>query len=99
MKFFIDTCNIDQIKEANSIGVLDGVTTNPSLAAKENAPYDDMLKEIAAVVKGPVSAEVVALDADFFVGGESLRYPGDPKGRADNVCNCHCNNWPVLKEV
>jgi len=45
------------------------------------------------------NGQVVALDADFFVGGESLRYPGDPKGRADNVCNCHCNNWPVLKEV
>jgi len=67
MKFFIDTCNIDQIREAHSIGILDGVTTNPSLAAKEDKPYPEMLKEICSVVKGPVSAEVVALDAEGMV--------------------------------
>jgi len=64
MKFFIDTCNIDEIKEAASIGILDGVTTNPSLAAKEKGAYPDMLKEICGIVKGPVSAEVVSLEAD-----------------------------------
>jgi len=67
MKFFIDTCNIDDIKEAHSLGILDGVTTNPSLAAKENASYPDMLKEITSIVAGPVSAEVVALDADGMI--------------------------------
>ncbi|MFC1728711.1 fructose-6-phosphate aldolase [candidate division KSB1 bacterium] len=67
MKFFIDTCNIEEINEAHSIGVLAGVTTNPSLAAKEKASYPDMLKQICDIVKGPVSAEVVALDADGMV--------------------------------
>lgn len=67
MKFFIDTCNINEIKEAADIGVLDGVTTNPSLAAKETASYTDMLKEICGIVSGPVSAEVIALDADAMV--------------------------------
>ncbi len=62
MKFFIDTANIDEIKKAEAMGVLDGVTTNPSLAAKETAPYKDILKEICRIVKGPVSAEVIATD-------------------------------------
>lgn len=60
MKFFIDTANIDEIKKAEAMGVLDGVTTNPSLAAKETAPYKDILKEICRIVTGPVSAEVIA---------------------------------------
>lgn len=62
MKFFIDTANIEQIKSAAAMGVLDGVTTNPSLAAKETAPYKDQLAEICKVVEGPVSAEVLATD-------------------------------------
>jgi len=62
MKFFIDTANLDEIKDAAAMGVLDGVTTNPSLAAKEIAPYDELLKEICKVVSGPVSAEVLATD-------------------------------------
>lgn len=45
------------------------------------------------------NGQVKALDAEFFVGGEPLRYPGDPKGRPENICNCHCTIWPVLKEV
>ncbi len=64
MKFFIDTANIDQIKEAHDMGVLDGVTTNPSLAAKESAPYKDILKEICNIVPGPVSAEVLSTEYD-----------------------------------
>lgn len=63
MKFFIDTANIDQIKKAEAMGVLDGVTTNPSLAAKETAPYKEILAEICKVVSGPVSAEVIATDS------------------------------------
>ena len=62
MKFFIDTDNLEEIKDAAAMGVLDGVTTNPSLAAKETAPYDELLKEICQVVSGPVSAEVLATD-------------------------------------
>ncbi|UCG62442.1 MAG: fructose-6-phosphate aldolase [Candidatus Zixiibacteriota bacterium] len=67
MKFFIDTANVDEIKEAAAMGVLDGVTTNPSLAAKETTPYRELLKEICQVVSGPVSAEVIATDHDGMV--------------------------------
>ncbi len=62
MKFFIDTGNLQEIKTANDMGLLDGVTTNPSLLAKENRPYEENLKEICKVCKGPVSAEVTATD-------------------------------------
>ncbi|MFA5373259.1 MAG: transaldolase family protein, partial [Candidatus Omnitrophota bacterium] len=67
MKIFIDTANVAQIKEAASLGVIDGVTTNPSLIAKENRPSQDILKEICAAVKGPVSAEVISLEASGMV--------------------------------
>jgi len=63
VKIFIDTANLDEIREAAAIGVLDGVTTNPSLMAKESLPFREILKEICKIVKGPVSAEVVATDA------------------------------------
>lgn len=62
MKFFIDTANIQEIKEAASMGVLDGVTTNPSLVAKEGKPFHELLKEICSIVDGPVSAEVISTD-------------------------------------
>ena len=64
MKFFIDTANIDQIREAEAMGILDGVTTNPSLIAKENGDFKEILKEITKIVDGPISGEVVALDYD-----------------------------------
>ena len=64
MKFFIDTANIDQIKEAASMGVLDGVTTNPSLLAKEGKDPIETYKEICSIVDGPVSAEVISLDKE-----------------------------------
>lgn len=64
MKFFIDTANLAEIKEANAMGVLDGVTTNPSLVAKEGKEFIPLLKEICAVVDGPISAEVVSTDFD-----------------------------------
>lgn len=62
MKFFIDTANLDEIRNAAAMGVLDGVTTNPSLAAKETAPYKEILAEICKIVPGPVSAEVISTD-------------------------------------
>jgi len=67
MKIFIDTANLDEIKAAAAMGILDGVTTNPSLAAKENTPYPKLLKEICEVVPGPVSAEVLATDHDGMI--------------------------------
>ncbi len=64
MKFFIDTANLEEIKEIKAMGMCDGVTTNPTLMAKEgNTDTDSVLKEICAVVQGPVSGEVIALDA------------------------------------
>ncbi|GBD97186.1 MAG TPA: fructose-6-phosphate aldolase [Nitrospirae bacterium] len=67
MKFFIDTANTDEIREAWDIGVIDGVTTNPSLISKENKNPTKLLREICGIVDGPVSAEVVSLDADGMV--------------------------------
>ena len=67
MKFFIDSANIKDIKEALSLGMCDGVTTNPSLVAKEKRPFDDVVKEILEAVPGPVSLEVVSLDAAGMV--------------------------------
>ncbi|BDD89177.1 fructose-6-phosphate aldolase [Desulfofustis limnaeus] len=64
MKFFIDTANIDEIRKGVEMGMVDGVTTNPSLVAKEGKPFHQILKEICAIVDGPVSAEVVSLDAE-----------------------------------
>jgi transaldolase len=62
MKFFIDSANLDEIREANDLGVLDGVTTNPTLVAKEGKEFIPLLMEICAIVDGPVSAEVIAVD-------------------------------------
>ena len=64
MKIFIDTANIDEIREAMSLGMLDGVTTNPSLIAKEKKDFRKLLEEICALVDGPISAEVISLDYD-----------------------------------
>ena len=67
MKFFLDTANIDEIREANAMGMVDGVTTNPSLIAKEGRDFETVVKEICEIVDGPVSAEVIATDADGMV--------------------------------
>ncbi|MDN3514289.1 MAG: fructose-6-phosphate aldolase [Candidatus Brocadia sp.] len=64
MKFFIDTADVKEIREAHSLGILDGVTTNPSLVAKTGRPFRETIEEICSVVKGPVSAEVVSLDTE-----------------------------------
>ena len=67
MKFFIDTANINEIKKGVEMGMVDGVTTNPSLVAKEDKPFVDILAEICKIVDGPVSAEVVSLEASGMV--------------------------------
>lgn len=64
MKIFIDTANLDEIRSAASMGILDGVTTNPSLVAKEGRDFRELLTEICAVVPGDISAEVIATDAE-----------------------------------
>jgi transaldolase len=67
MKIFIDTANLEQIKEVNSWGVLDGVTTNPTLVAKEGCDFRKRIEDICEVVDGPISAEAVSMDADGMV--------------------------------
>jgi transaldolase len=67
MKFFIDTANVEEIRKANELGVIDGVTTNPSLMAKEGQDPVGVLKAICSIVKGPVSAEVVGMTADVMI--------------------------------
>ncbi|MCK4871702.1 MAG: fructose-6-phosphate aldolase [Phycisphaerales bacterium] len=67
MDLYIDTANLDEIRQANDLGVLDGVTTNPSLIAKEGVPYADQLVKICEIVAGPVSAEVLATEHDAMV--------------------------------
>ena len=80
MKFFIDTANVDEIKEAQDLGMVDGVTTNPSLVAKEGKDFRGLIKEICAVVAGPVSVEVVSLEA-----GKMVAEAQDLAGMADNI--------------
>ncbi|MDX1776848.1 MAG: fructose-6-phosphate aldolase [Desulfobulbales bacterium] len=67
MKFFIDTANIEEIKEAHALGMVDGVTTNPSLIARENRPFEELLLEICNLVDGPVNGEVISLDAEGMI--------------------------------
>ncbi len=67
MKFFIDTADVNEIREAHTLGLVDGVTTNPSLIAKSGRKFKDVIKEITAIVDGPISAEVIALDAEGMV--------------------------------
>jgi transaldolase len=67
MKFFIDTANIEEIREANKLGVIDGVTTNPSLIAKEGRDFKEVINEICEIIDGPISAEAVSPDAEGMV--------------------------------
>lgn len=67
MKIFVDTANIEQIKKANDMGLIDGVTTNPSLVAKENREMVDIITEISTIVDGPISAEVMSLDTKGMI--------------------------------
>ncbi len=67
MKFFIDTANVDHIREANDLGIICGVTTNPSLIAKEGRDFIEVVKEITSIVDGPISAEVISLEHEEMV--------------------------------
>ncbi len=67
MKFFIDTADVNEIREAESLGILDGVTTNPTLVSKTGRPFRETIEEICSIVKGPVSAEVVSTDAEGII--------------------------------
>ncbi|MFP4085796.1 MAG: fructose-6-phosphate aldolase [Desulfobacteraceae bacterium] len=80
MKFFIDTANIDEIREAKDLGMVDGVTTNPSLVSKEGREFKGLIKEICRMVDGPVSAEVVSLEAEGMI-----REARDLAGIAENI--------------
>jgi transaldolase len=67
MKLFIDTANVNEIIEANDMGVICGVTTNPSLIAKEGRDFNEVIKEIASIVDGPISGEVISLEAEGMI--------------------------------
>jgi transaldolase len=67
MKFFIDTADVREIREANELGLVDGVTTNPSLIAKSGRRFEEVIKEITGIVDGPISAEVVSLEHDGMI--------------------------------
>jgi len=81
MKFFVDSADLDQISELNDIGLVDGVTTNPSIIAKSGRDFKEVIAEICKITQGPVSAEVTATDAEQMIAeGRNLRKI------ADNVC-------------
>ncbi|WP_159723502.1 fructose-6-phosphate aldolase [Enterococcus sp. CSURQ0835] len=67
MKFFLDTANVEEIKRINALGLADGVTTNPTIISKEGRDFKEVIQEIASIVAGPVSAEVVSLEADGMI--------------------------------
>ncbi|ERK30581.1 fructose-6-phosphate aldolase [Clostridium intestinale] len=67
MKFFLDTANVDEIKRINELGLVDGVTTNPTIISKEGRDFEEVIKEICSIVDGPVSAEVISLEAEGMV--------------------------------
>lgn len=89
MKFFIDTANIEEIKKANELGLLDGVTTNPSLVSKEGRDFKDLITEICDIVKGPVSAEAISTDAEGMI-----KEARELSGLADNIVV----KIPMIKE-
>jgi len=89
MKFFIDTANVEEIKKANEMGLLDGVTTNPSLVAKEGREFKELITEICRIVNGPVSAEVVSMDAKAMI-----KEARELSGLAENIVV----KIPLIKE-
>ena len=94
MKFFIDTASVQEIQEAADLGVLDGVTTNPSLLAKETGDPVEILREITKIVDGPVSAEVTALDHDGMIHEAAVL-----RKIADNIVIKVPMTWEGLKAL
>jgi transaldolase len=90
MKFFIDTANVDEIKEAHAMGMVDGVTTNPSLIAKEGRVFEDVIKEICRIVDGPISAEVISLDAEAWWARRANWLKSTPISSSKS----HDRGWP-----
>jgi transaldolase len=80
MKFFIDTADVNEIREAESLGILDGVTTNPTLVSRTGRPFKETIEEICSIVKGPVSAEVVSTDTEGII-----KEAGELAKIADNI--------------
>ncbi|MCL2077672.1 MAG: fructose-6-phosphate aldolase [Oscillospiraceae bacterium] len=85
MKLFIDTANVNEIKRAADMGVICGVTTNPSLIAKEGRDFVEVIKEIAGIVDGPISAEVISLEADKMVKEADEFIAKMPEDLRDNI--------------
>ena len=79
MKFFVDTADVTEIGELAATGLLDGVTTNPSLIAKAGRDFKEIIAEICEMVSGPVSAEVAAIDVEGMLQGRPRRSPGSPR--------------------
>ncbi|MHA1750785.1 MAG: fructose-6-phosphate aldolase [Candidatus Helarchaeota archaeon] len=73
MKFFLDTANLEQIKEANELGIIDGVTTNPTLVAREGKDFKELILEICDIINGPISVEAIGLKSDYIVK-EAIEY-------------------------
>lgn len=67
MKIFVDTANVDEIRKANDLGVICGVTTNPSLIAREGKDFNEVIKEITSIVDGPISGEVISMDCEGMI--------------------------------
>lgn len=86
MKIFIDTANVDEIRKANDLGVICGVTTNPSLIAKEGRDFVEVVKEITDIVDGPISAEVISLEAEGMVAEANELV----KSTRTSSSNCRC---------
>lgn len=89
MKIFLDTANVAEIREAVAMGCVDGVTTNPTLIAREKGKFEDIIREICEIVKGPVSAEVVSTDADGMV---------EEAKRLAKIHECVVIKIPMIKE-
>lgn len=92
MKFFIDTADVDKIRELADTGMVDGVTTNPSLIAKTGRDFKTVVAEIAAIISGPISAEVAALDAEGMIKEGKIL-----SKLADNIAVKVPMTWPGLK--
>ena len=87
MKIFIDTANLEQIKEVNSWGILDGVTTNPTLVAKEGCDFRARIEDISKIVDGPISAEAVSMKAEGIVTKRIEKIPRKQKEKITSLLN------------